>query len=227
MLKMNHLILILLLIIIGCLQAQAQIVETSKGKVEFIGLEKWTTELIQEKLAYKSPDSFHFCAADLKSKLGFADASVTLDSENGKMYTIITVVEPERAGQVNYKPKPTGSVAIPDSWKSLMKLVEMRRILNEILDYGSTFNKLIKTEKPLLDDADTTWWKLLQERSSKEDFQIELKVLSEDKEFKNRSTAALLLTNFHEKDAAWLALMKGVRDKDGRVNSASSFNYAY
>ncbi len=31
---MNHLILILLLIIIGCLQAQAQIVETSKGKVE-------------------------------------------------------------------------------------------------------------------------------------------------------------------------------------------------
>jgi hypothetical protein len=221
MLKMNHLTLILLSIIIGCLQTQAQIVETSKGKVEFIGLEKWTTEMLQEKLGYKSTDNFHFCAADLKSKLGFADASVTLDSENGKMYTIITVVEPSRVQQVQYKPKPTGSVAIPDSWSSLTRLVETRGILNEILDYGSTFKNSIKTEKPLLAGADTGWWKLLQERRTKEDFQTALRVLTEDKEFKNRSTAALILTNFHDKDAAWLALKEGVRDKDGRVNSAA------
>ena len=54
----------------------------------------------------------------------------------------------------------------------------------------------------------------MQERQTKEDFQAALKVLSDDKEFKNRSTAALILTNFHNKDAAWLALMEGVRDKD-------------
>jgi len=218
---MNRLILILSLLITGCLQIEAQIVETSKGKVEFIGLEKWTTEMIQQKLAYQSPDNFHFCAADLKSKLGFADASVTLDSENGKMYTIITIVEPDRAGQVSYKPKPIGSVAIPASWSSLIKLVEERGILNEILDYGSTLKKSNKTEKPLLEGADRTWWKYLQERRNKEDFQTALKVLSGDKEYKNRSTAALILTNFPEKDAAWSALMDGVRDKDARVNSAS------
>ena len=218
---MKHLILVLLFLVITCSQAVAQIVETSKGKVEFIGLEKWTMSMIREKLGYQSTDNFHFCAADLKSKLGFADASVTLDSENGKMYTIITVVEPERAAQINYKPKPTGSVATPDSWSSLTKLVEERGVLNEILDYGSTFKNSIKTEKPLLKDANTTWWKLLQERQSEEDFQIALKVLSEDKEFKNRATAALVLTNFHEREAAWQALMDGVRDKDARVNSAS------
>ncbi len=218
---MKRSILILSLLIIGCLQAQAQVIETSKGKVEFIGLEKWTTEMLQEKLGYKSTDNFHFCAADLKSKLGFADASVTLDSQNGKMYTIVTVVEPDRAGQIHYKPKPTGSVVIPDSWRSLSKLVETRGILNEILDYGSTFKNSVKTEKPLFDGADTSWWKLLYERRTKEDLQTALKVLTEDKEFKNRSTAALILTNFHEKDAAWLALMGAVRDKDGRVNSAS------
>jgi len=31
----------------------------------------------------------------------------------------------------------------------------------------------------------------------------------------------LILTNFADRDAAWLALMEAVRDKDGRVNSAA------
>lgn len=62
---MNYLILVILLWIFTCSQAAAHVVETSKGKVEFIGLEKWTAEMIQEKLGYKSVDNFHFCAADL------------------------------------------------------------------------------------------------------------------------------------------------------------------
>lgn len=218
---MKPLILVLLLLFISCSHVVAQVVETSKGKVEFIGLEKWTPELIREKLEYKSPDNFHFCAADLKAKLNFADVSVTLDRENNRAYTIITVVEPEYARFVVFKPRPTGSVQIPESWQSLAQLIQERGILNEILDYGSTLKKSNKTEKALLVEADRAWWKLLQERRNKFDFQTALKVLSEDKEWKNRSAAALILTNFPEKDAAWQALLSGIRDKDARVNSAS------
>jgi hypothetical protein len=199
----------------------AQRVETSKGKVEFIGLEKWTPALIQEKLGYESTDSFHFCAADLKSKLKFADASVTLDRWNGKSYTIITVVEPEYKHLVNYRPTPTGTIEIPASWQTLTKLIEEKMILNEILDYGSTLKNAVKNEKPVLENADTSWWKFLRERRNKEDFQIALKTLTEDKEFKNRAAAALILTNFADRDAAWIALMEAVRDKDSRVNSAA------
>jgi hypothetical protein len=112
----------------------AQTVESSKGKVEFIRLEKWMPQMIQEKLGYESTDSFHFCASDLQSKLKFADASVTLDCWNGKNYTIITVVEPEYAHLVNYRATQTGEVKIPASWQPLKKLIEERTILNENLD---------------------------------------------------------------------------------------------
>ena len=80
--------------------ALAQVVETSNGKVEFIGLEKWTPATIQEKLGYASPDKFHFCATDLKERLKFADTSVTVDRENAKRYTIIAVVEPDHAQRI-------------------------------------------------------------------------------------------------------------------------------
>lgn len=199
----------------------AQTVKTSKGKVEFIGLEKWTPALIQEKLGYESTDSFHFCAADLQAKLKFADVSVTFDLWNGKSYTIITVVEPEYAHLVNYRPTPTGEVNIPASWQALTKLLEERMILNEILDYGSTLENADKNEKPLLENADTSWWKLLRERRGKEDFQIALKALAEDKDFENRAAAALILTNFADRDEAWIALIEAVKDKDSRVNSAA------
>ena len=65
-------------LVLARVAALAQVVETSNGKVEFIGLEKWTPATIQEKLGYASPDKFHFCAADLKERLKFADASVTV-----------------------------------------------------------------------------------------------------------------------------------------------------
>ncbi len=65
------------------------------------------------KIGYESTDSFHFCAADLQTKLKFADASVTLDRWNGKSYTIITVVEPEYKHLVNYRATPTEEVKIP------------------------------------------------------------------------------------------------------------------
>jgi hypothetical protein len=200
--------------------ALAQVVVTSNGKVEFIGLEKWSPRMIQEKLGYDSTDNFHFCAADLKAKLKFPDASVVADREDGKKYTIITVVEPDRAQAIRYKPAPTGSVPVPDQWRDLTQLIAQKRVLNGLLDYGSTLKNAIDIDKPLISGEETAWWKLLHQRNSREDFHLAIKVLAKDKDFQNRAAAAIILTNFADEDAAWVTLMEGVRDENDFVNTA-------
>src|SRR5215467_3650820 len=87
--------LLITAMVAGTTSARGQVVHTSKGAVEFFGLERWTPEEIQKKLGYKSPDQMHYCAADLK-KLGFADVSVVGSSENGRRLTFVTVIEPQR-----------------------------------------------------------------------------------------------------------------------------------
>jgi len=206
-------------LVLARVAALAQVVETSNGKVEFIGLEKWTPATIQEKLGYASPDKFHFCAADLKERLKFADASVTVDRENGKRYTIIAVVEPDHAQRIRYKPLPTGSIPVPDEWRGLIGFIQEGRVLNGLLDYGSTLTNAIRPKEPLMSGEDTTWWRLLQPRQSQHDYESALKTLEEDHDYRHRAVAAMILTNFAHRDAAWVALMEGVRDESAVVNT--------
>ena len=196
----------------------AQVIETSQGKVEFIGLEEWTLEKLQEKLGYDSPDNFHFCAADLKVKLGFAETSVITGRENDKKYTVISVIEPKQADVINYRPIPTTSVPIPEGWGILVQLVEQKKVLNGFLDYGSALKDAIKLDETIISDEDTSWWAILQQLNTEKDFNSAIQVLTEDKSFYNRVAAAMVLTNFAGKDSAWLRLIGGVRDENFFVN---------
>ncbi|HYP01339.1 MAG TPA: hypothetical protein VER76_14205 [Pyrinomonadaceae bacterium] len=220
---MKRRLLLLLLVTIGFSSAaQSQVIETSRGKVEFIGLEQWTPGMIQTKLGHSSNDALHFCAADLRKKLGFADSVVDVSLEDGKLYTIIAVVEPQYADHVRYRPEPSSSSPAPLEWRDLLPVVEQNRALNNLLDYGQTLKGAIKVEKPYLQDSDLdkTWWPLLGQRRSERDYRQALARLGGDSDYRNRMIAAMILTNFAERDGAWLALMDGVRDKNHLVNSA-------
>ena len=198
-----------------------QVVETSKGKVEFIGLEQWTPRMVQEKLGYNSTDNLHFCAADLKKKLGFHDAVVDISAEDGKLYTIIAVVEPQYTNRVQYRPEPLTSMPTPVEWRDLLPIAEQKKFLNNVLRYGESLKGALTVEKPELPDSDLdkTWWSLLQQRRSEKDYRQALKRLNEDADYRNRMIAAMILTNFAGQDAAWSALMDGVRDKNPFVST--------
>lgn len=211
--------LILLIVIVSFASTiQSQVVETSSGTVEFIGLEQWTPKIIQEKLGYNSSDQLHHCAASLK-KIGFPDSVVMLYPEGDKTYTVITVVEPQYAEQVQYRSKPSASVAIADEWQNLMQIVEEKKFINGLLNYGSALGKKAITTDPQIKAE--AWWKLLQERRSKKDYTLALKMLAGDSDVNNRIIAALILANFPEQDAAWLALVDGVRDENYLVSLTS------
>lgn len=215
-------LLLLLLITVGCsFAARAQVVETSKGKVEFIGLEQWTPKMVQEKLGYNSTDGLHFCAADLKKKLGFHDDVVDVSREDDRLYTIIAVVEPQYTNRVQYRLESLTSMPTPDEWRDLLPIAEQKKFLNNVLRYGESLKGAIKVENPQLPDSylDKTWWTLLQQRRSEKDYRQALRILNEDADYRNRMIAAVILTNFADRDAAWAALMDGVTDKNPLVNS--------
>jgi hypothetical protein len=217
--------LLLLLITLGVnAVGHSQVIETSKGKVEFIGLELWSPQKIQEKLGYSSTDGLHFCAAELKKTLGFPDAAVNVSLEEGRLYTVITVVEPQYTERVQYRPEPSTSLATPDEWRDLLPLAEQRKFINNLLDYGQSLKGAVKVQKPYLRDSDLdkSWWPLLQQRRSERDYQQALRSLIGDRDYRNRMIAAVILTNFADRNAAWLALMDGVRDQNPFVNGTCS-----
>lgn len=215
-------LLLLLLITMGLSPVgQSQVIETSKGKVEFIGLEQWTPQMIQARLGHNSTDALHFCAADLRKKLGFPDSVVDVSREADKLYTVIAVVEPQYSNHVQYRPEPLMSMPTPDEWRDLLPVVEEKTVLNNLLDYGQSIKGAIKVEKPYLPASylDKTWWPLLRQHRSEKDYRQALKRLSDDGDYRNRVIAAMILTNFADRNEAWLALMDGVRDKNFFVNT--------
>src|SRR5690348_16960667 len=90
-----------------CLAAQVAgaqtILENDEVRLELIGLKRWTVPMIQDSLRRYAPnDSLmsHACAAVLREKLRFADASAvyyttTTAGMQAKPYVAVTVVEPQ------------------------------------------------------------------------------------------------------------------------------------
>ena len=204
-----------------CCQSSAwpQIVETPKGRVEFIGLRNWDIATIEQRLQYDSREKlFSNVLHDLTKRLGFAGAHCAVYRQDGRPYKVITVLEPEDAMRVRYLPEPVRQLPTPAAWVELLKIVEERKFLNAMLDYGSTLKGAITTET-LMSEADQKWFALLQERRGEEDFTLALDRLAGDGDDKNRVIAAMVLANFGERDSTWRALVSGLRDANEAVRT--------
>jgi len=205
-----------------CCQSTAlsQIVETPKGRLEFVGLRNWDVATIEQRLQYDSREKlFSNVLHDLTRKLGFACAHCAVYRQDGRPYKVITVLEPEEAERVRYFPEPVIQLTTPAAWSVLLKVAEERKFLNAMLDYGSTLTSAI-TKETLMSETDERWFVLLQERRTEEDFDLALDHLSRDGDDKNRVIAAMVLANFGERDSAWRALVSGLRDADEGVRTA-------
>src|SRR5207247_10808631 len=74
---------------------------TPQGIVEVVGLRRWTVQMIQDSAAKYAPGqdlASHACAAVLRLKLKFADASVMYyrpDTGSSGGVLIVSVIEPQ------------------------------------------------------------------------------------------------------------------------------------
>ena len=79
------------------------------------------------------------------------------------------------------------------------------------LPNGSTLEQAITRER-LMPAEEEKWFVFLEERHSEADFDLALDRLSRDGDYRHRIVAALVLTNFGQRDSAWRALVGGLRD---------------
>ncbi len=215
----TFLCLLVFLLGVPLIATPSDIVATSKGTVEFIGLEKWTPEMIEEKLGYNSPDQLHYCAADLK-RIGFPEAAVMVYMNHGKRYTIVTVIEPEYAHDVAYLPAPHQQISFPALWHPVLSAAQQPSFLEGgVLDYARTLSGARSDQPPLPDGTPQAWWPSLLRLASVTDFSEARRILRDDADPSARAVAALVLMNFSTQDGAWQDLVRGLRDPDVKVRA--------
>jgi len=199
--------------------AAAQVVETSKGSIEFLGLERWTPQMIQERLGYSSPDQLHYCAADLK-KIGFPDAVVF--AEPG--FKTIVVIEPQRAGDIALRPKPAGQVVIPTAWLALRSVVTEQPpafLSGPVLGYASLLSGADLFKRPT-DELAPGWWTVLRSLTADTDYQVAQKAVVEAADPADRVMGTLVLMNFPDRDGTWQSLVGALRDPEFHVNATAA-----
>jgi len=207
-----------------CYTCLSQVIETPKGKYEFIGLTSWKPQkLIDTLYAIDHP-----CAAILRSKLGFADASVVVYMDGERPYTVITVLEHQFADHVHYKSKFIDTNKIIESWKDIIQIFEKHPMEYQfgIANFGFVLLKQNDTAISHLPDwidinVVKQFWNILQNHNKIEDQQLAIRIINEDGNYENRIAAATMLANFFVNDSTWWILVDALRDPDGRVSQTA------
>lgn len=203
------------------------VVDTPEGRVEFIGLKKWTVQMVQDSFALHAPGvslASYACAAALRSDLRFADASVQVypagfGDRDGR-YVVITVVEPSDSARVRYRDVPPDTMPLRPEWEEAAGI---------FTDNPVEFQLAIRA-LPLPTPDDTaqatpqavSLRAFLRAHRGEADLRASLTTLATDGNAMNRVVAALILANFQDRDTAWWALTDALRDPDGRVSTVAS-----
>ena len=218
----------ILLCVAAPVASSQTILENDQLRLELIGLKRWTVPMIEDSLRRYAPkDSLlsHACAAVLRGKLKFADASVmsyttTITGEPMKPYMAVTVVEPQDSGLIRYRGPFRDSLPARRTW------APVRAVLGK---HNSAFQSAIQrpdflwSEAPLrgADSALTSALPLrrfLRTHRTAKDRQLALATLAADGNWQNRVAGIVLLANFADSDSTWWALTDALRDPMGPVS---------
>lgn len=128
------------------------ILENDQMRLELIGLKRGTVPMIQDSLRRDAPqDSLlsHACAAILREKLKFADASVvyypaTISGQQMKPYMAVTVVEPQDSALVRYRGPFRHSLPARHAWAPVRAVFE---------HHDAAFQRALQRPDFLLRDA--------------------------------------------------------------------------
>jgi hypothetical protein len=222
--------------ILLCLAAQAAssqaVLENDQMRLELIGLKRWTVAMIDDSLRRYAPkDSLlsHACAAILRDKLKFADASVTyypttISGKEMKPYLAVTVVEPQDSALVRYRGPFRDSLPARRAWAPVRAVFEQHNAAFQ----GAVQRPDFLFSGASLREADSTLRsalplrRFLQRHSTPKARRLALATLATDGNWQNRVAAVVLLANFARSDSAWWALADALRDPIAPVSATSA-----
>ena len=219
---------------------RGQVVLSMPGKrLEIVGLRQWTIPMIQDSLR-KYADGVtldsHACAAALRYKLGFADASATsfgVLPGDSVQSVFIAVVEPQDSARVMYRPAPMDTTIFRVDWARTARLIDRNMgalvfVLDEIAG-RQTRRPSPAIPKQLDSTAVIAFRSFLASHSSDADEVAAQHALSSDPNDRTRILAAAILANFTTRDANLVRLLEASRETDGRVKLVAGdvlFNFA-
>lgn len=208
------------------------ILENTQMRLELIGLKRWTLSMIQDSLRRYAPrDSLlsHACAAVLREKLRFADASVvysttTIGDQVMKPYLAVTVVEPQDSGLIRYRGPFQNSPPDRRAWRPIRAIFEKHNLAFQEAVQRSDF-LWSKGALPIADSGLKPALPLrqfLRAHSTAKDRHLALVTLSANGNSTDRVAAVVILANFASSDSTWWALTDALRDPAASVRGTAA-----
>lgn len=211
------------------------VLENDHMRLELIGLKRWTIPMIQDSLRRQAPELSllsNACAAILREKLKFADASAVhyttiRDGKATKPYVAVTVVEPQDSALVRYRGPFRDSLPDHPAWGVVRDLFERDR---RSFEHALMRPDFLLGDGPF-NDADSAQRRapplpiplraFLQAHRAPSDRELALTTLAQDGNWRNRMAAVVILANFAHEDSAWWALADALRDPVGFVSGSA------
>jgi hypothetical protein len=211
------------------------------GRVEVLGLRRWTLQMLQDSIRkYVPGQSLHdaACMVTLRDSLHFAEASVTTymlapPGAPRRDFLSITLVEPEDRARVVWDERPRNEFTsmLPDYAGIILPVTDsvgglwQRRLRpwHEAYFFEPTRRARRLADAPAAARADAErLWSFLEARRAEPHRQLATKTLRNDGFYVNRLVAAMVLSNFPANDSTWWVLTRALRDPREQVRGTAS-----
>lgn len=204
--------------------AVAQEADHNVTIVEILGLRSWTREMVADSVAKYAPGvslEDHACAVILRDSVGFADAaSISLSFGGDTTWTVLPVVEPELGELVRFRAYAVKRARL-EEWSDIF----------EILEGDPRAMNPLQHPEVLLEGADTFFdspvapvalelRRTIRAHATPENWELARSTILTDSSPTNRAVAALVLSNFPDRDSTFYLLAEGLRATDSGASAA-------
>ena len=213
--------------------------DTPNGRVEVLGLERWTRRMLEDSIAHYKPGetlASAACMAILRYQLNFRDALVSTyrgyDGPNSmREFVSIRLVEPGNRTATRWRTVSTDAFqsVIPEYAPLVVPQTDSAGgfyaswILAPLQLTDSTSRQRMLAHA---DSATREGYRLvsvfLAAHRREADRRTALRMIDSSSVYTNRIAAALVLSNFAESDASWYALVRALRDPHETVRGAAA-----
>jgi len=206
------------------------VIETPKETIEIVGLRRWTIQMIDDSLAKYSPQdklTAHACAAILRFKLHFADASVSvytgMTKAQTKPYVAVTVVEPSDSALIHYKADFKDSLPVRAEWaEAIAQFKAANELAQTAIQTPSFYAATLSPKDSIRFEKVRAIHDLVATHHSGSEFELARHTLDMDGNSSNRAMALLVLSSFVDRDSAWWVVTDALRDPSGGMVNATA-----
>ncbi|MGH7617504.1 MAG: hypothetical protein ACREPM_09780 [Gemmatimonadaceae bacterium] len=205
------------------------VIDTPTSTIEIVGLKRWTIQMIDDSLSKYSPKdrlTAHACAAILRDKLHFADASVTVFTSlpgSTKSYVAVTIVEPADSALIHYKPEFRDSLPTRPEWSAAYAAFKAHNdVAQHAIQSPSFYAAVLSAKDSTAFDAVRPMHDMMVAHTSPADFELARRTVESDGNAANRAMALLVLSNFVDRDSAWRTVADALRDPTGGMVNATA-----